>query len=312
MVLIRDPEYYGLFSGNLQHVELHLQKDPSDATVQLEMYEADRLDIYGIYAMLPQLLERARQRHIEDYVMLPGLNTYFLSFNVLNKPFNDIRVRQAFVLAAERDRLANVVLGGFVSTASGGLVPPGMPGHSAGIALPFDPEGARKLLAEAGYPDGRDFPTIHCLAPTPVDSVREYLLTQWRDNLGVEVTWVSVEWGEYLERVNTEGRPEICWHGWVADYPDPYSFLSDCLLTLGIGEQQGERLYNFLEKARHSTAQKERMKLYNQADKLLVEEAAIMPLNYGKWYEFVKPWVSKCPTSAITILRWKDIILDPH
>ena len=309
MALIRNPDYHGRFSGNLQRVELHFQEDPSDATSQQEMYKADRLDIYGIFALLPHIIDRARQYHAGDYVLIPALDTYFLRFNALKTPFNDIRVRQAFVLATDRDMLANVVLGGYISTASGGLVPPGMPGHSAGIALPYDPESARKLLAEAGYPGGRDFPSIHCLIPTTVDTIREYLLVQWRDNLGVEITWDSMDWGDYL---NTKGRPEICWHGWAADYPDPYSFLSDCLLTLEMDKWQNERFSTLLEKARSLTAQKERMKLYNEADKILVEEAMIMPLTYGKWYEFVKPWVSKCPTSAINLMHWKDVIIDPH
>ena len=75
---------------------------------------------------------------------------------------------------------------------------------------------------------------------------------------------------------------------------------------------QNERFYILLEKARRVTDQEERMRLYKQADKLLVEEAAVMPLNYGRWHLFVKPWVSKCPTSVINIFHWKDVILEPH
>ena len=81
---------------------------------------------------------------------------------------------------------------------------------------------------------------------------------------------------------------------------------------MGMGKWQNERFNILLEKARRVTAQKKRMKLYQQADKILVEEAAVMPLNYGKWHIFVKPWVSKCPTSAISLFHWKDIILEPH
>jgi ABC-type oligopeptide transport system substrate-binding subunit/class 3 adenylate cyclase len=315
MVLIRNPEYHSRFSGNLQSVELHRHKDPSDLSSQLEMYKADHLDIFGVYAMLPQVIDMARQRNAGDYVFLPALNSYFFGFNIIKQPFNDIRVRRAFVLATDREKLANVVLGGYVFPATGGVVPPGMPGHSAGIALPYDPKDARKLLVEAGYPDGRDFPTIQCLAPNPVDSIKEFLLAQWRDNLGIEIEWESIDWSEYIERIHSisseEEIPEICWHGWSADYPDPDSFLNEGL-ALGMGKWQSKRFYGLLEKARGVTAQEERMKLYKQADKILVEEATVMPLHYGHWYVFIKPWVSKCPTSAITIFNWKGIILEPH
>jgi len=218
------------------------------------------------------------------------------------------------VLATDREKLADVVLGGYVFPATGGLLPPGMPGHSAGIALPYDPESARRLLAEAGYPDGHDFPTIHCLAPSPVDSIKEYLLAQWRDNLGVDIGWESIDWSEYVERtfrISNEEIPDMCWYGWSADYPDPHCFLSEGL-PIEMGRLPNKRFYKLLEKARLVTAQEERMKLYKQADMILIQEAAVMPLNYGRWHIFLKPWVSKCPTSAIKIFHWKDIILEPH
>ncbi|NOR90492.1 MAG: hypothetical protein GQ524_09585, partial [Anaerolineales bacterium] len=311
MVLIRNTGYHGRFSGNLQRVELHFLKDPSGHPALLEKYEAECLDIYGVYALLPNAIDRARQRNAGEYVVLPALNIYFFGFNVLKTPFADVRVRQAFVLATDREKLTDAVLGGYVFPATGGVVPPGMPGHSAGIALPYDPESARKLLAEAGYPDGRDFPIIHCLAPTPVDAMKEYLLAQWRDNLGVEIEWESILWTEFVERFNSDETPDMSWYGWIADYPDPDCFLSESL-TLWMGKWQNKHYGNLVERARVVTAQEERMKLYKQADKILVEEAAVMPLNYGRWHIFVKPWVSKCPTSAIYIFRWKDVVLEPH
>jgi ABC-type oligopeptide transport system substrate-binding subunit/class 3 adenylate cyclase/ABC-type transporter Mla MlaB component len=313
MVLIRNPEYHGRFSGNLHSVELYFQKVPSDHSPQLEMYRADRLDIYGVYALLPHEIDRARQHHAGDYVLIPALDTHFFGFNVIKTPFDDIRVRRAFVLATDREKLANVILGGYIFPATGGLVPPGMPGHSAGIALPYDPGGARKLLATAGYPNGRDFPTVHCLVPTPVDSIKEYSVAQWRDNLGVAIEWESMEWGEYLERLNGEEAPEMGWYGWSADYPDPASFL-DGALTMGMEkwEWENKRFNDLLEKAKRTSAQEERIRLFKQADKILVEAAAVMPLTYGRWHHFVKPWVSKYPLSAINIFPWKDVILEPH
>ena len=275
------------------------------------MYKADRLDTFSVYALLPHVIDKARQHHAGDYVLMPALDTHFFGFNVIKTPFDDIRVRRSFVLATDREKLANVVLGGNIFPATGGLVPPGMPGHSAGIALPYDPQGARDLLAAAGYPDGRGFPAIHCLVPTPANTIKEFSVAQWRDNLGVEIEWESMEWGEYLKKINSEEAPEMGWYGWSADFPDPASFL-DGALTIGMEKWENERFKNLLEKAKRTSAQEERMRLFKQADKILVEAAAVMPLTYGRWHYFVKPWVSKYPSSAINIFPWKDVILEPH
>ncbi|NIU61783.1 MAG: peptide ABC transporter substrate-binding protein, partial [Pseudomonas stutzeri] len=97
----------------------------------------------------------------------------------------DLRVRRAFSLATDRETFANVFLGGLAFPATGGFIPPGMPGHSAGIGLPYDPEGARRLLAEAGYPGGRGFPAVETLSSRGSNE-EGGLPAQWRENLGVE------------------------------------------------------------------------------------------------------------------------------
>jgi oligopeptide transport system substrate-binding protein len=310
IVLTRNPEYHGRFRGNLQSVKLYIVKNLADHLIEFEMYKADNLDILGIFAAIPQEIERARQRHAGDFLSCPIQCTYYLGFNVLKAPFNDSRVRKAFVLATDRVALINKKLG-YYSVASGGYLPPGIPGHSAGIALPYDPDGARGLLAEAGYPGGRGFPDVHCLAPDVVDIIKDFLLAQWRDNLGVEIAWETMEWTEYLERIESAEIPEICWHPWEADYPDPDNFL-----RVGLKQRpenwQTEDFKILLERARRIPDQKERMKLYKQADKILVEDAQIMPLSYGRSINFVKPWVCKYPTNESYLVQWKDVILEPH
>ena len=114
-----------------------------------------------------------------------------MGFDVNRPPFDDPRVRRAFVLATDREMLADVALRGYVFPATGGFVPPGIPGHSPGIGSPYDPEGARQLLAEAGYPDGRGFPVVGALLPRAAITLAgcEYQQAQWQENLGVEIVW---------------------------------------------------------------------------------------------------------------------------
>jgi ABC-type oligopeptide transport system substrate-binding subunit len=306
MVLVRNPEYHGRFRGNVGRVELPLLADPS---AKLELYEADGLDILRLLDLSPLEMDRARQRQAGEYVSVPWLFTWYVGLDVSRPPFNDPRVRRAFVLATDREALADVVLKGSAVPATGGFVPPGMPGHSAGIGLSYDPQRARQLLTEAGYPGGRGFPVLDAFTFS-WHGIEEVPQADWREDLGVEIAWETMEAGVFWDRLDRE-PPHVFLSAWVADYPDPDSFLraSPARLHTGWRNEAYERL---VEEARRVTDQGERMKLYRQADGILVDEAAIMPIIYGRLNMLVKPWVRKYPTSAITGWFWKDVLIEPH
>jgi len=308
MALVRNPEYHGQFRGNVQRVRLSLLLDPSAIS---ELYEADGLDTLVLWGFLPPEMDRARQRQAGEYVSVPWLLTWHVGFDVSRPPFDDPRMRRAFfALATDRETLADVVLRGYVSPATGGFVSPGMPGYSAGIGLPYDPERARQFLTEAGYPGGRSFPTVDSLVPHDREFLSEYLQAQWRESLGVEIPWESMEWSLFLDRQHRES-PHIFLSGWLADYPDPDSLLRASPIRRHTGWQNA--VYDGLvEEARRVMDQEERMKLYGQADRILVEEAAIVPLTYERLHLLVKPWVRRYPTSPIKYWFWKDVIIEPH
>ena len=309
MVLVRNPEYHGQFTGNVERVEVCLLPEWS---ARLTMYEADRLDVLSLYRLPPSERERVRQRHPGEYVSVPELATFYIGFDVSRPPFDDPRVRRAFVLATDRAKLADVVLRGYGSPATGGFVPPGMPGHSVGIGLPYDPEQARQLLAEAGYSGGHGFPVVDALVPETDVPQSECLRTQWQENLGVEIPWESMEWAMFLDKRDRE-PPHMLLLPWRADYPDPDNFLRESGFLHWT--RWWNKAYNMLiEKARRITDQEERMKLYRQADRVLIEEAPIMPLIYSRQGLLVKPWVRKYPTSPLAIeCFWgKDVIIEPH
>jgi oligopeptide transport system substrate-binding protein len=309
MVLVRNPEYHGRFRGNVQWVELSLLADPS---ARLEMYEANGLDVLDMTFFPPTELDDARQRHAGEYVTGPRLWTSYVEFDVSQPPFDDVRVRRAFVLATDKETLADVVLRGRDSPATGGFIPPGMPGHSAEIGLPYDPDRARQFLAEAGYPGGRGFPVIDLLTRRVHQSQSEYLQAQWRENLKVEVKiiWETMEYGRLRERLHRE-PPSMYLHGWIADYPDPDNFLR-ISTSQHWARWQNEAYERLVEKARRAMDQEERIELYRQADRVLVEEAAIMPLYHSWQHLLVKPWVRMYPTSALKSWFWKDVIIELH
>jgi oligopeptide transport system substrate-binding protein len=309
--LARNPKYHGRFGGNIERVELFFRRGGTSADLEmLEMYKADNLDVLDLQHLPLPGRDHARQQHARDYVTAPHLATYYVGFNVSRSPFDDHRVRRAFGFATDRETLADVVLRGYVAPGTGGFIPPGMPGHSARIGLSYDPEGARKLLAEAGYPKGRGFPLVDWLLARGSEPVAEYLQAQWRENLRVEIRRETLEYAALLNELDRD-PPPMFHTGWIADYPDPDNFLRASLVRLQT-RWRNEAYDRLVEEARQVMEQEERMKLYRQADRILVEEAAIMPLNYGRLHLLVKPWLTNFLMSAKPTQFWKDVIIEPH
>jgi len=309
IVLERSPSFHGRFSGNLQRVDLLTHASP--LAEALEMYNDHQIDVLWFSEINTEARDHARQRHTGELRSGPGLSVEYIGFDVHRPPLDDSRVRRALTLAANREKIADITLGGYYSPATGGFVPPGIPGHSPKIGFPFDPEQALILLAEAGYPGGRGFPPLEAWVPRRPQhiSVADELQSQWREHLGVEIVWEVMDWGDYLEMLRAE-RPHMWTLGWSADYPDPDNFLRTSELT-SLG-WQNETFNKLVESARRVADQAERMSMYQQADMILIEEAAVLPLIYGHYLVLVKPWVRKFPISPIRGTFWKDVIIEPH
>jgi ABC-type oligopeptide transport system substrate-binding subunit/serine/threonine protein kinase/class 3 adenylate cyclase len=307
VVLVQNTTYHGRFSGNLARIELDLLKESGES---LRLYEQDQHDVDCWIG--PGTFELARQRHPHEYVTAPYAGTHYEVFDTTRPPFDDARVRRALTHALDRPALVNIILRGDASPATGGLIPPGVPGHAADIGLAYDPDRARRLLAEAGYPDGRGFPVIEAWEgySPEVQVFFNLLTTQWHAQLGIQVTWRHLEWVEYQKRLLTE-TPLIFAVGWTADYPDP-----DSLLRVAMHQSymhwRHDHYAQLLETARRSADQVERLKFYAAADRLLVQEAPILPVTYGRHHYLLKPWVKRYPISPLKASYWKDVIIEAH
>jgi ABC-type oligopeptide transport system substrate-binding subunit/class 3 adenylate cyclase len=307
LVMVRNPNYHGSFAGNVQSIELRLVEDMSPT---LRLYESDQLDTLRLWGLAPQELDRVRQRRAEEYISYPGADTCYLGFDMSRPPFDDLRARKAFAMSIDKETLNHVVLKGIVFPATGGFIPPLIPGYSEGIELPFDPEQAQRLLAEAGYPDGRGFPPIEALTSYDIAPYVEFLRSEWQDILGIEIPWKIIELGEFIDRMAREPLQIFGAH-WQADYPDPDNFLRTCITEIS-RLSHNDFYMKLIETARSTPDQGERMMLYRQADKMLIEEAIVVPLSYVPNHILVKPWVKKFPISPLSGLYGKDVILEPH
>jgi ABC-type oligopeptide transport system substrate-binding subunit len=305
MTLSRNPAYHGRFTGNLQSVQL-LLSDPQPAEA-FEMYEKNQLDVLEVTAFSASLIQ---QRHAGEYRKVPRLITMYLQFDVSRPPFADVRVRRAFVLATDREALVRRVRPDCFP-ATGGFVPLGMPGHSPGIGLAYDPEQARQLLADAGYPAGQGFPVIDCLTlPDRID-LGEILRDQWQENLGIKVKWEMMEGSALLAQLGKQ-VPHLFILGWRADYPDPDNFLRVQIGDFQRQRWQNDRYNSLVKKAQRSLEQRERIKHYGEAEQILMGEAPIMPIFYRSTRLLVKPWVTRFPTTGLREWFLKDVSIKPH
>ncbi len=305
VALSASPNYRGRARGNVQRVELRFLPGAAEGQ-EWALYQAGELDMLTLVP--PAGMDRIRQRHAGELVSAPALYTWYVAFATAQAPLADVRVRRALAMAVDRARLPDVVKG-FMPPATGGFVPPGLPGHSPGIALRFDVERARGLLAAAGYADGRRLTLRLLTMPCEAEAAAE-LARQWREHLGVEVAWEATD--DYTTMVESQlgGRSQLILVAWVADYTDPDNFLRVGLPQALTG-WHNERFEQWVQAAGRSLDQDERMALYRRADRLLVEQAALLPLYYGRVFLLVKPWL-RTPCLPTCQLVWKDAIIEPH
>ena len=168
----------------------------------------------------------------------PYLGTYYYLINTDKEPFNDLRVRKALAMSVDRDLLTETVMRGTVTPAYA-LTPPGTLGYQPPQTFSYDPEEAKRLLAEAGYPNGEGFPSFEILYNTLDEHRRIAVAIQemWRQNLGINVELLNQEWRVYLDSQDNMNY-DVSRRGWIGDYVDPNSFL-DMMITGGGNNKTG-------------------------------------------------------------------------
>lgn len=256
------------------------------ANVALNLYETGQADIVWDAQLIPaQLLDVLLKR--PDFHPFNDLGTYFIRFNVTKKPFDDLRVRKAFALATDKERIVRkITKGGEIPAAH--LVPNGTANYHSPGGLGYDPVVARELLAEAGYPGGKGFPHVEYLFNAPAggekihENVAIELQQMWHDNLGIDISLHQVEaktfWG-----MQSRLEYQISRSSWVGDYNDANTFLG--MFTSDDGNNRTgwkNPLYDSLiEQANAQTDSKQREKLFQQAETMLVSNAVpIVPLYF--------------------------------
>ena len=155
----------------------------------------------------------------------PLLGTYFFRFNTTREPFDDPRVRRALSLAIDREAIVNKVTRGGQAPA-GSFTPPSVGGFEPTQLVSFDPDEARRLLVEAGFPEGRGFPNSDLLYNTSEShrTIAEAIQQMWKVELGIDISLYNQEWKVYLDSLDSLDF-DVTRSGWTAVYDDANQFL---------------------------------------------------------------------------------------
>lgn len=208
--------------------------------------------------------------------------------------FKDLRVRQAIAMAIDRDYIVSEVLGGQNAKADG-ILPPGVLGsRDKANVYPFDVAKAKQLMAAAGFPGGKGFPNIQIAfrgGQTDVLLVGESVAQQLHQNLGLNVTPAQMEWGAYLKRNNAKKNPFFHMR-WAADYLDAQDFISLFFASDGPENKiyySNSQVDALCAKADADENESERIKLYQQAEDIVLQDAPWVPIYFQKDAELINP-----------------------
>jgi peptide/nickel transport system substrate-binding protein/oligopeptide transport system substrate-binding protein len=237
----------------------------------------------------------------------PTLGTHAVRFNVERPPFTDRWMRLAVGHALDPGAVADGLLEGCV-IAGAGILPPALPGYSPRVTGPrFDRERARRLLAEAGYPDGRGLPAVayHFNTGDLNQRIAEWVQAQLKA-VGIRIELRRLDWAAHLKVVD-EGGAAFFRQGWIADYPDPENFLTVLFHSRNVGAAGNTSRYRnaevdrWLDEADAMPAGPARLARYQAVEQRILDDAVWVTLYHYSSRALIRPTVhglSRSPLSS--------------
>ena len=329
IILIKNPNYYAKDSAGcslpyLDSVTVLILPSIEDG---LMLYENQKLDLVNT---LPSLrVKEVVEKHIQEFVSHPPKSllqheaemlSQFYIFNTKQKPFDNIKVRQAINYAINKDKLVdNVLQGQAIGAANYGITPNTFIGYDIKkiTGYTFDVAKAKKLLMDAGYPGGIGFPEVRVLVNSGNSrnsNIVVELQKQLKENLNINISFESLPNVQKYE-LQMHGKSDIYRDAWVADYPSPETFLS-----LFVGESvpadnnatsypntsryQNPLYDSYFKKGRDTNIKDSSYAYFMKAEQLLINDAVIIPLWYEGSYRLLS---NKVKDLNLNAMRYYDL-----
>ncbi|MCC7430172.1 ABC transporter substrate-binding protein, partial [bacterium] len=294
-------DYYGTKSETIQEVKFVVI--PSIPTA-LEAYKNNEIDFLD--ELPPGQIATLKKDFPQDVQEWSQIGTYYIGFNLEKAPFKDnLKLRQAINFAVDRQKIVEIIEEGNAIACSG-ILPPGIPGHNPDLkTYSYDIEKAKTLLAEAGFPDGKGLQTITVWFNTHDRHQRivQYVQQELK-KIGINLEIKNLDWPAYLKALDA-GEPEMFRMGWLVDYVDPDNYLHTLLHSSQIGapgnyaRYKSAKIDSLLDLGRKLANIDERIKVYQEAEKLAVDDAVWLFLYYYREIAMINP-------------KWDNLILSPQ
>jgi oligopeptide transport system substrate-binding protein len=295
----KSPHYWD--SANVRLYGIRFYPIDSRATEE-RMFRSQQLHV--TYVLPSDKIESYRQSDPQSLRSDPYLDTYFLRLNLRRPSLGDVRVRRALSLAVDRTAIVEKILRGGQLPALA-LTPPMLTGYTPPAGAPTDFDQARQLLAEAGYPEGKGFPSIELLYNTSESHrvLAEAMQETWRRELGIEVQLVNQEL-KVVQAERRAGRYEMVLSDWVGDYLDPLTFLEIMRSDSGNNYTSwSSAAYDaLLFAATRNRDPVARAAQLQEAESMMLAAAPIIPLYYNTHVFLLHP----------SVRGWHPTLLDHH
>lgn len=250
------------------------------ADTALSQYDAGELDFIDVYASAIRRVMRD-DRYAKELIRVPRAQSTYMGMNQnLYAPFRDKRVREAVSLSIDRPAMVKGLYGGAAFTLNG-VVTPDVAGFNPGLpVLKYDPDAAKKLMAEAGFPDGKGLPPVDITATEAFKDELTYYANQLQRVLGLPVNVKLVERATFIRAMNAGEVAFFPW-GWTADYPDAATYLAE--MWYGPSPYNRARWKNaeydaLIDKAMATPDDAKRFDLYHQAEKVVLDDWGVVPV----------------------------------
>ena len=254
-------------------------------------------------------LDYYRLNRPQSLLIHPYIGVYYYRMNVKHPVLMNRNVRKALAYSIDRSQITEYILKGGEQPAFY-YVPNGIGNYKSPPKLKFDPIYAKKLLAEAGFPDGKNFPPIEILFNTSEAHklIAEAIQRMWKKYLNIEVKLLNQDWKVYLISMNQLDY-QIARSAWIADFLDPINFL-ECFLSYSGNNRTGwenKQFDNLIEQSYREGDETKRNELMYQAEQVLLEELPIIPIYFYTWKMLISSRIDNFNPNVLGYIHWQEL-----